>query len=96
KGIRLLIAGSFNETYKRNAINNGFLIIECPDLVNALKVRFGTDKLTIRTDSVITVDFASSSLSFDRKNYSIDPVGLAAQELILVGGLEKWVAARLH
>src|SRR3972149_6008466 len=29
KGIRCVIAGSLNETYKRNALNNGFLIIEC-------------------------------------------------------------------
>ncbi|MEJ2272029.1 MAG: aconitase family protein, partial [Candidatus Bathyarchaeota archaeon] len=40
KGIVCLIAGSFSETCVRNAINNGFLIIECPDLVNDLKEKF--------------------------------------------------------
>ncbi len=34
KGIKCVIAGSLNETYKRNALNNGFLIIECPQLVS--------------------------------------------------------------
>ena len=40
RGIRLVIAGSFNETYKRNALNNGFLVIECPELVNDLKTKY--------------------------------------------------------
>src|SRR5437867_12536643 len=33
KGIPCVIAGSFSETYKRNAFNNGFVVFECPDLV---------------------------------------------------------------
>ncbi|MFH2036243.1 MAG: homoaconitase, partial [Candidatus Zixiibacteriota bacterium] len=28
RGIRMVLAGSFSQTYKRNAINNGFLVIE--------------------------------------------------------------------
>ena len=50
KGIKLVIAGSFNETYKRNALNNGFLLIECPELVNDLKNKFGKEKLTVKTE----------------------------------------------
>ncbi len=29
------------------------------------------------------------------KHYPIDPVGAAAQELILLGGLEEWVKGKL-
>jgi len=36
-GIRVVIAGSFSETYKRNAINNGLIVIECPELVRDLQ-----------------------------------------------------------
>src|SRR5437667_8064836 len=37
KGIPCVIAGSFSETYKRNAFNNGFVVFECPELVMHLR-----------------------------------------------------------
>lgn len=95
KGIRCVIAGSLNETYKRNALNNGFLIIECPQLVNDLKKNFGTEKLTITTGSQIEIDFVNSIIHFNNQKYTIDPVGEAAQELIVDSGLEEWVKKNL-
>ncbi len=95
KGISCVIAGTFSETYARNAINNGFLIIECSDLVNDLKEKYGKEKLTVQTNKKVKIDFKNSSITFDGKNYSIDPVGEAAQELIVVGGLEEWVKKNL-
>ncbi len=95
KGIACVIAGSFSETYARNAINNGFLIIECSDLVNDLKEKYGKEKLTVQTNKNVKIDFENSSIIFDGKEYSIDPVGEAAQELIIVGGLEEWVKKNL-
>ncbi|MBI5266340.1 MAG: homoaconitase, partial [candidate division Zixibacteria bacterium] len=91
RGIRLVIAGSFNETYKRNALNNGFLAIEAPELVNDLKRLFGSDKLTVRTGITAKIDFATSVLSANGKTYTIGSVGVAAQELIVEDGLENWV-----
>ncbi|HDL01388.1 MAG TPA: homoaconitase [candidate division Zixibacteria bacterium] len=96
RGIRLVIAGSFSETYKRNAINNGFLAIECPELVNDLKAEQGTEKLTVYTKKEIAIDFASAKLTFNNKEYSLSPVGAAAQELIIIGGLENWVKSKLQ
>lgn len=91
KGIQLVVAGTFNETYKRNALNNGYLLIECPQLVNELKTKYGKDKLTVKSGKIVRIDFEDSSLTFDNKIYSIDSVGEAAQELIVTGGLEDWV-----
>jgi homoaconitate hydratase len=96
KGISLVIAGSFNETYKRNALNNGFLVIECPELVNDFKIEFGSNKLTVKTAYIAEIDFRSSKILVNDKIYSIDPVGIAAQELIVNGGLEEWVKKNLE
>ncbi|MEG8947070.1 homoaconitase [Rosettibacter firmus] len=95
KGIQLVIAGSFNETYKRNAINNGFLTIECPQLVEDLKKKFGSDKLTIKTGLNAIINFEKSIIQVNEKIYSISPIGKAAQELIIAGGLENWVKLNL-
>ncbi len=94
-GLQLVIAGSFNETYKRNALNNGYLLIECLELVNELKSKFGKEKLTVKTGILGKIDFTKSILSTNEKTYSIDPVGVAAQELIVSGGLEEWVKKNL-
>jgi homoaconitate hydratase len=95
RGIQVVIGGSFSETYKRNAINNGFLAIECPRLTDDLKKAFGADKLTVRSGWSAKIDFASSTIEANGRRYSIPPVGAAAQELIVAGGLEAWVAERL-
>lgn len=95
KGIQLVVAGTFNETYKRNALNNGYLLIECPQLVNDLKAKYGKEKLTIPANKKIKIDFANSVITFNEKEYSISAVGEAAQELIVAGGLEDWVKNNL-
>ena len=95
RGIQMVIAGSFSETYKRNAINNGFLVIESPELVKDLKSKFGIDKLTVKSGVFAKINFKNSTLTAEDKNYSISPVGTAAQELIVVGGLENWVRKRI-
>jgi len=95
KGIPLVIAGSFSETYKRNALNNGFLLIECPALVKALKSKFGTQRLTHKPGELVEINFNDSKIKFDNKIYKIPPVGSAAQELIISGGLENWVKTQL-
>ncbi|MDX9856832.1 MAG: homoaconitase [candidate division Zixibacteria bacterium] len=95
RGVRLVLAGSFSETYKRNALNNGFLAIEAPELVDDLKARFGTDRLTVKTGICATLDFTQATLKTDDKEYPISPVGAAAQELVLSGGLESWVKKHL-
>jgi homoaconitate hydratase len=96
RGIQMVLAGSFSQTYKRNAINNGFLVIEAPKLVENLLAQFGTKKLTIRTGMHGIINFKDAELNIDGENYRIRPVGQAAQELILTGGLENWVKKKIE
>jgi len=96
RGIAFLLAGSYSETYKRNAINNGFLVIEAPQLVRDLKEKHGDSKLTVRTGVKATLDIGRAVLTVDGHEYAVSPVGAAAQELILDGGLENWVKKNLN
>jgi len=96
KGIALVLAGSFSETYKRNALNNGFLTVDAPELIDELKSKFGSAKPTLRTGIKATVDFRHSTIEFSGKKYPIGPIGEAAQELILAGSLEEWVKKNLR
>ena len=67
-----------------------------PDLVNDLKSDYGTKKLTVRTGINVIIDFRESKLKTPQQEYDLSPVGTAAQELIVEGGLENWVKKRLE
>src|SRR5437667_579940 len=95
KGIPCVIAGSFSETYKRNAFNNGFVVFECPELVAYLRETL-KDRKPTTVASEITIDYAKSILSVDGKSFSFPPLSPAAQELIVAGGAENLVASRLR
>jgi len=95
RGVQLVITGSASQTYMRNALNNGFLVLEVPDLVNDFKIKFTEDKLTIESEIKVNIDFKKSKIITGDSEYSISPVGTAAQELIVVGGLENWVKKQL-
>jgi homoaconitate hydratase len=91
RGIKLVIAGSFSQTYARNALNNGFLVVDAPGLIRDLKEKFGADRLTVRTGIGAVIDVKKSILKAGEKMYSVSPIGTTAQELVLMEGLENWV-----
>src|SRR5438094_3618264 len=95
KGIPCVIAGSFSETYKRNAFNNGFVVFECPDLVTYLRESL-KNRAPTTVGPEITIDYAKSVLTIDGKSFAFPPLSPAAQELIVAGGAENLVASRLR
>src|SRR5438309_11268721 len=95
KGVPCVIAGSFSETYKRNAFNNGFVVFECPELVTHLRDTL-TNRAATAVGPEITIDYAKSVLNLDGKSFAFPPLIPAAQALVVAGGAEKLVASRLR
>src|SRR5213076_3485799 len=62
-GIPCVIAASFSETYKRSAFNNGFVVFECPELVDYLKNKFAADKSTTIIGPEIKIDYQKSTIT---------------------------------
>jgi homoaconitate hydratase len=99
KGIPLIIAASFSQTYLRNAYNNGFLCIEVPALVNKLRQEFATDivakEKTIIPGHNIEIDFTHCTLQWRGNHFAFPPLGSVPQSLVIAGGAENIVARKL-
>lgn len=100
KNIALLIAGSFSQTYLRNAFNNGYLCIDCPSLVRKLKKEFEAQiadkQRTIVPGDEIEIDFGSCTLHYRGESFAFPAMGSVPQSLVVAGGIENLVINRLR
>jgi len=95
-GIALVIAGSFSQTYLRNAFNNGFVCIECPALVDRLRQRFSdAESPTLIPGDLLDIDFARGTVALGQEVFSFAPLGAVPQALVIAGGIENQIRARL-
>ncbi len=99
KGIPLVIAASFSQTYLRNAYNNGFLCVEVPEFVKRLQKRFSTKiaakEKTIIPNEDVDIDFTSGTIAWLGEKFIFPPLGSVPQSLVIAGGAENLVAKRL-
>ena len=95
KGAPCVIASSFSETYKRNAFNNGFVVFECPEFVAHLRATM-KDRAATTPGPEIDIDYRTSTITAAGQSFPFPPLSPAAQELIVAGGAENLVAARLR
>jgi homoaconitate hydratase len=99
KGIPLVIAGSFSQTYLRNAFNNGFLCIETPSLVNRLRAKFSDavarKEKTIIPGDEVEVDFSASTIRYAGEQFVFPALGSVPQSLVIAGGVENLVSRKL-
>ena len=105
-GIPLVVAGSFGDIFKRNAINNGLVCVESPELVAELTDRYAKDgkrgsggkdgEMTVDKELSAEIKVVDGALKVtfkdgETKTYVVQPVGASVQELWLCGGLEGYV-----
>jgi homoaconitate hydratase len=105
-GVPLVIAGSFGDIFKRNAINNGLVCVECPELVRDLTEAYAKDgqrgaggahgELTVEKGLEVSIGMEVgkvmvSGMMGGEKVYWVKPVGVSVQELWLCGGLEGYI-----
>jgi homoaconitate hydratase len=99
KGIPMIIAASFSQTYLRNAYNNGYPCIACPALVNRLKeyldFEVAQGQRTIIPGDEIDIDFVRSKVSFRGESFGFAALGAVPQSLVVAGGVENQVRERL-
>jgi len=99
KGIPLVIAASFSQTYLRNAFNNGFLCIEVPEFVARVREQFASEiaakQKTIIPGDEIDIDFTSSTITWRGERFTFPALGSVPQSLVIAGGVENLVAKRL-
>ncbi|MBC7772475.1 MAG: homoaconitase [Pyrinomonadaceae bacterium] len=104
-GIPCVIASSFSETYKRNAFNNGFVVFECPGLVEWARQQISSDGTSpapakSRLLGDIEIDYKRSTLTVTaqgaRREFPFPALSPVAQELVVAGGAEEVVKRRLQ
>ena len=99
KGIPLVIAASFSQTYLRNAFNNGFLCIEVPEFVARVREQFKSEiaakEKTVIPGDDIDIDFTSSTISWRGEKFTFPALGSVPQSLVIAGGVENLVAKKL-
>lgn len=105
KKIPLVVAGSFGNIFSRNSINNALMGVEVPKLVQRLRETFGKDgkkAATVRTGwkflwdlrrSKVTVTEGEGGQTWSQKVGELPP---NVQEIIALGGLEKWVKSKIE
>jgi 3-isopropylmalate/(R)-2-methylmalate dehydratase small subunit len=84
-GIRAVVANTFARIFFRNAINNGFPVVECPGAAER-----------IATGDALVLDLEGGALSDITSGFetAFVPMSGFARELLDAGGLLPWVVAR--
>ena len=75
-GVHAIIAASFARIYYRNAINNGLLVIPCPEIVEA-----------VSTGDLLEIDMAAMELRWNGRTFDFAPLPAQVMEILSAGGI---------
>lgn len=76
-GIRAVLGGPFARMFFRNAMNNGILVIDCPEIVAD----------GIQHDEHVEIDLNSSTILWQEHRYSFPPIPSIVRRIHDAGGL---------
>jgi 3-isopropylmalate dehydratase small subunit len=83
-GIKAIVAGSFARIFFRSAINQGLILIECPDAVNAY-----SEGLEVK------IDFENGKIQVGNKIFSFPKLPKEILEIRDAGGLLEYTRTKL-
>jgi 3-isopropylmalate/(R)-2-methylmalate dehydratase small subunit len=84
RGISAIVAKSFARIYFRNGINQGLLLVTCPDLVDAVQ---GGDE--------IEIDVLQNIIYLEDREFPFPPLSDQVIEMLQVGGLVPYIRKKL-
>lgn len=76
RGVAAVIAKSFARIYYRNGLNQGLLLITCPEAVDAA-----------RAGDVLSIDLPNHQIHLQRQVYSFPPLSPSVLSIVEAGGL---------
>jgi homoaconitate hydratase len=95
-GIGAVVAESFAPVFRRNAWNNGLLVMESPALVRELRARLPqAAHAAVVPGGTITLDVAASVATYGAMAFPLTPLPAVGRDLIEAGGLDGFVRERL-
>ena len=84
-GIHCVIAKSFARIFFRNAINNGILLLECPDIQD-----------NVKEGDIVKVELDKQQISANGKTYQIPAIPENLYHIIMDGGLVKSIMKKVE
>ena len=84
-GIKAVVAASFARTFYRNAINDGLPIVECPDLVEAVK-----------EGDEVRIDLGAGTVSLGARNFTFQKIPESVRKILELGGLAAYLKSHLE
>ena len=84
-GVHCVIAKSFARIFFRNAINNGILLLECPDLPD-----------DVNEGDTVKVELDKQQISANGKTYKIPAIPENLYHIIMDGGLVKSIMKKVE
>jgi len=75
-GVKAVIATSFARIYFRNAINNGLLMIQCPEIIPL-----------VEAGKTLIIDVERSAILYDDQEFSFPRLPDVVQNIVSAGGI---------